>query len=83
MGRNVNKQSQIAGQTFSTNAFFSVIFLHNYIWQFLIFTGVGFTAYIVNIVQMYDVNYSYLKDTDLASLGHFLSNSTLLNKIMS
>jgi len=47
MGRNVNKQSQVCGpDIFNKYIFFCIIFtcMDNYIWQFLIFTGVGFAA---------------------------------------
>jgi len=48
MGQNVNKQSQICGPDIFNKYIFSVIFyMHEqlpYIWQFLIFTGVGFAA---------------------------------------
>ena len=46
-GRNVKKnKAKCAVQTFSTNTFFWNIFtcMNNYIWQFLIFTGVGSAA---------------------------------------
>ena len=47
MGRNVNKQSQICGPDIFTNTYFLhniFTWMNNYIWQFLIFTGVGFAA---------------------------------------
>jgi len=47
MVRNVNKQNRIWGQhIFNKFIFFSNTFtcMDNYIWQFLIFTGVGFAA---------------------------------------
>jgi len=50
MGRNVNKQSQIcAPDIFNKCIFFCNSFTckNNYIWQFLIFTGVGFASYIL------------------------------------
>ena len=49
MGRNINKQSQIFRAThFQQIHFFCNIFtrMENFIWQFLIFMGVGFTAQI-------------------------------------
>ena len=43
MGRNVNKQIQVCGpDIFNEYMFFTC--MNNYIWQFLIFTGVGFAA---------------------------------------
>ena len=68
MGRNVNKQSQIAGQTFSTNTFFCNMLtcMNNYIWHFLIITGM-FRC--LNMVEVQDVNNSDLKDTGIASLN--------------
>jgi len=46
MARNVNKQSRICGPQIFNKFLFCNIFLctDNYIWQFLIFTVVGFTA---------------------------------------
>ena len=46
MGRNVNKQSPICGPDIFNKYIFCNIFtcMNNYIWQFLIFTGVGFAA---------------------------------------
>jgi len=48
MGRNVNKQRRICITHFLQIHFFCniITFMDNYIWQFLIFTGVGFTSYI-------------------------------------
>jgi len=47
MHRNINKQNQIYGpHLFNKNIIVCTIYTdrYNYIWQFLIFTGVGFTA---------------------------------------
>ena len=46
MGWNINKRSQICGRLFQQSRYFCYILtcMDNYIWQFLIFTGVGFTA---------------------------------------
>jgi len=48
MGRNVglNKQSQICGPDIFNQYIFLYFFtcINNYIWQFLIFTGVGLAA---------------------------------------
>jgi len=48
MGRNVNKQSRICRLQIFNKFIFSVIHIftcmNNYIWQFVIFTGVGFHA---------------------------------------
>jgi len=46
MGRNVNKQSRICGPHIFNKCIFCNILtcMNNHIWQFLILTGVGFTA---------------------------------------
>jgi len=47
VGRNINKRSRICGPPIVIKLIFSVILLtcmDNYIWQFLIYTGVGFTV---------------------------------------
>ena len=48
MGRNVNKQNRMWATYFQQIHFFCNILtcMNNFIWQFLIFTGVGFTALI-------------------------------------
>jgi len=77
MGRNVNKQSQICGPDIFNKCIFSVILLHSRITILAVSHIYRRRFRSLNIVQMYDVNNSDLKDPDLA----FLNNSYFMFKL--